>query len=185
MTRDDEINQRYFGWMYDLVCAGKRFRRSSFKKVLTYLHQVDFCYTIAMDENRESDGIDLRYRFGYENDISDHEIASVLDNRPCSVLEMMVALSLRCEENIMDDPDIGNRTGLWFWEMMKSLGLYSMSDSRFSKKQADIIVQRFLNREYGRDGQGGLFTISAPPRDMRSVEIWYQMMWHLDETAEN
>lgn len=50
-------------------------------------------------------------------------IASYLDNRPCSVLEMIIALAIRLEEHIMDDPDIGNRTGQWFWDMIVSLGL--------------------------------------------------------------
>ena len=34
----------------------------------------DFVYIIPMDENREVDGLDLRYRFGYECDVDDEEI---------------------------------------------------------------------------------------------------------------
>ena len=77
---------------------------------------------IPMDGNRAEDGIDLRYRFGHEQHYSDAMVASFLDDRPCSVLEMMIALSIRCEEHIMDDPDVGNRTGQWFWSMIASLG---------------------------------------------------------------
>lgn len=182
MTRD-EAAEMYFDWMYGLVCRGKRFKRASYRKLFHCLHATEFYYILPMDENRESDGFDLRYRFGYENDIPDYAIANLLDDRKCSVLEMMVALCLRCEESIMDDPEIGDRTGQWFWEMIESLGLSSMSDSRFVRKRADGIIGRFLKREYGSDGAGGLFTVSKPPRDLRSVEIWYQMMWHLDEAS--
>ena len=41
---------------------------------------------------------------------------------------MMIALAIRCEEHIMDDPDAGDRTGQWFWSMLVSLGLGSMDE---------------------------------------------------------
>ena len=37
-----------------------------------------------------------------------------------------------------------------------------------------------LNRDYGRDGKGGLFTIEHCRYDMRDIEIWYQANWYLD-----
>lgn len=112
MTRS-ELNSEYFDWMCQLVCNRRYTRGLSYQKLLRFLHNVDFNYTIEMDGNREEDGIDLRYRFGYENSYENAMISSYLDNSPCSVLEMMIALAIRCEEHIMDDPDIGNRTGQW------------------------------------------------------------------------
>lgn len=176
-----ELNQSYFAWMCQLVSNERYSKRLSYRKLLTHLHEVEFTYTLPMDGNRAEDGIDLRYRFGYENDYSEPMIASGLDDRPCSVLEMMIALSMRCEEQIMDDPDIGNRTGQWFWDMIDNLGLGNMSDSKFDNSYVDEVLQRFLNRDYKRNGEGGLFTINRRGLDMRSVEIWYQMCWHLQE----
>ncbi|MBQ3692267.1 MAG: hypothetical protein II931_02980 [Clostridia bacterium] len=184
MTKQD-LKKEYFNWMYGLVCSDKRFRKTSYKKLLKYLHSVEFSYIICMDGNRAEDGVDLRYRFGYENSIPDYEIADGLDDRPCSILEMMTALSIRCEENIMDNPEIGDRTGQWFWGMIKSLGLYFMDDSEFERSEADKIIRRFLNHEYESNGKGGLFTVRNCRRDLRSVEIWYQAMWYLDEVLEN
>lgn len=183
MTRQN-LNNEYFNWMYNLVCSEKSFKSVSYRTLLTYLNKTEFNYILPMDGNRAEDGTDLRYRFGYENDIPDYEIAAYLDNRPCSILEMMVALSIRCEENIMDNPDIGNRTGQWFWSMIKSLGLYSMNDSHFERNKADKIIKRFLNRDYKINGEGGLFTIPNYRKDLRYVEIWYQAMWYLDEVLE-
>ena len=81
----------------------------------------------------------------------------------------------------MDDPEIGNRTGQWFWGMLVSLGLGSMSDARFDPVAVDDILGRFLDHDYSPDGRGGLFTVREPRFDMRSVEIWYQMNCYLNE----
>ena len=149
MTRD-ELNSEYFDWMCRLVLDPRYSRRVSYRKLLRFLHSVDFTYTISMDGNREEDGVELRYRFGYDNSYESAMISAYLDARPCSVLEMMIALAIRCEEHIMDDPDIGNRTGQWFWNMIVSLGLNSMTDARFDEEYADEVIERFLNREYER-----------------------------------
>jgi len=164
--------------MYQLV-VDNRYSKS-YRKLFARLHDTEFTYTIPMDGNRAEDGIDLRYRFGREHDYSDAMVDSFLDDRPCSILEMMIALSIRCEEHIMDDPDIGNRTGQWFWSMLVSLGLGSMDDRKFDRHRVDIILERFLDREYGRNGEGGLFTVNNG-RDMRRTEIWYQMNYYLSE----
>lgn len=180
MTRDDVINE-YFNWMYDLVCGHKRV---SYRKLMSRLHDIEFTYTIPMDGNRAEDGINLRYRFGQECEYDDFIIAAYLDDKPCSVLEMIVALAIRLEEHFMDDPDVGNRVSQWFWEMIDSLGLSRMNDSRFDMKEVDDIIDIFLNREYKRNGEGGLFTIEHCDRDLRSVEIWYQMCWYLNSVLD-
>ncbi len=179
-----ELNDMYFEWMYHIVCDDNRYtKRFSYRRLLHCLHDIPFTFIIPMDGNRAEDGIDLRYRFGYENQIDGSAIATFLDDKKCSVLEMMIALAIRCEEHIMDDPDIGNRTGQWFWNMIINLGLGQMSDGRFNDRKAREIVDIFLNREYEQNGSGGLFTLKHSHRDMRNVEIWYQMNWYLNEIA--
>lgn len=178
MVRDDVLNE-YFDWMCQLVSDKQYIGDRSYRKLLSKLHNIPFTYTIDMDGNRAADGIDLRYRFGYERNYEDYIIASFLDDKPCSVLEMIVALALRCE-TIMEDPDYGDRTGEWFWGMIESLGLEFMDDTSFNRDYVDDVIDIFLSRDYGRDGRGGLFTIKHPKRDLRTVEIWYQMNWYLD-----
>lgn len=181
---NDELNNSYFEWMYRLISDERCPKRVTYHKLLRYLHDTDFAYTIPMDGNRAEDGIDLRYRFGYENSYEDRIIAACLDYRPCSILEMMVALAIRCEEHIMDDPDIGNRTGQWFWSMISNLGLKHMSDEKFDSEYVDSVISKFLNREYRRNGEGGLFKVENSRRDLRSAEIWYQMCWYLDDIMQ-
>jgi hypothetical protein len=159
------------------IIGKKRNRR----KLLLFLNDTEFIYTLHMDGNRAEDGISLRYRFGYECDIEEPVIACYLDDRPCSTLEMMVALCVRCEEHIIGNPEIGDRTGQWFWGMVDNLGFGNMDDDHFDVSVANDILQRFFNHEYDRDGKGGLVTVRHSQYDLRSVEIWYQMMWYLDE----
>lgn len=176
-----ELNAKYFNWMCQLVSIRRYTHGRSYRKLLKFLHTVDFYYSVPLDSNREADGIDLRYRFGYENSYGESMIAVYLDNRPCSVLEMMTALAIRCEQSIMDDPDIGDRAGQWLWNMLVNLGLEGMDDEHYDEDYTDKVVRRFLNREYKRNGEGGLFTVNHSGRDLRDVEIWYQMCWYLDE----
>ena len=177
-----DIVNEYFEWMYDRVCGD---RRTSYRRLLSHLHNIEFTYILPMDGNRAEDGIDLRYRFGYENDIPDSVIAACLDVEPCSVLEMMVALAIRCEEHIMSDPDIGDRAGQWFWTMLTNLGLAYMNDFKCDEDEVDIVISNLLHREYKRDGSnGGLFRFVNCDRDLRNVEIWYQAMWYLDDVLK-
>ena len=180
MKRADVRNE-YFEWLSNLVCDRRAPRQLSFTKLLAQLHDIDFRYSIIRDQNRAEDGIALRYRFAMSNGYSDslNIVMGYLD-QPCSVLEMMIALSIHCEEDIMDDPQIGNRTGQWFWGMIINLGLGSMIDSRYDKRFVNIAINRFLDRKYEPDGSGGLFTIRNCDHDLRTVEIWYQLCWYLD-----
>ena len=171
----NNILEEYFEWLYDLVSKD---RNIAYRRLLTYLSNTPFIYSLQKDENRAKDGLDLRLRFGFE--IGELEDVTSYIKEPCSVLEMMVALAIRCEESIMDDPDIGDRTSQWFWNMIVNLGLGSMSDDRFDSDFVNYVIDRFLNREYEPDGRGGLFTIRNCEYDLRTVEIWHQLCWYLD-----
>jgi len=166
-------HREYFEWLFDLVCGKRYAKEVSFRKLLIFLHETEFEYSIPNDANRARDGISLRHRFSLS-------FSDPVPEGPCSVLEMMVALAIRCEEDIADDPQLGDRTGQWFWGMVVNLGLGSMIDSRFDEELAKEIVYRFLDREYEPDGRGGLFTIRDIDRDLRKVEIWYQMCWYVN-----
>lgn len=179
MTRH-ELNKMYFDWMCCLLSSGRRYSSMLYSQLLLHLHNIPFRYSIPMDGNRETDGIDLRYRFARDTCQNDAVVAKCLDVYPCSVLEMMVALAIRMEEHIMEDADIGDRTGEWFWEMIVSLGLESMTDSRYDPQYVDYVIERFLDREYTRNGEGGLFTVQYSKQDMRTLDIWYQMCAYIE-----
>ena len=99
------------------------------------------------------------------------------------MLEMMIALAIRCEETIMDDPRYGNRTKQWFWNMTKSLGLNYMNDYFFDRDKFHEIMDKFSKRDYKPDGEGGLFTIRGCRKDLRKHDIWTQLCWYLDSIS--
>lgn len=179
MTRNT-LNKEYLAWLIHFVYDDQFAKRNAYHSLLRHLHEIDFNYILEMDGNRAEDGMDLRYRFAYENNYPGSMVATYLDDHPCSVLEMMVALSIRCEEHIMEDDEIGDRTGQWFWNMIVNLGLGQMTDEKYNQNTVDRVIDRFLNRDYDRNGKGGLFTVEEKGIDMRTVDIWYQMNFYLD-----
>jgi hypothetical protein len=172
------IGDEYFEWLFNIVCE-QRYFRPIYRKLLEHLHETEFTYLMLRDRNRAEDGENLRYRFAIEKD---YDVSSVLTDLsgPCSVLEMMVALAIRCEEQIADDPQYGNRTGQWFWKMVVNLGLGPMTNDMYDRRVVESILQTFLDREYKPDGEGGLFRIRDCDVDLRHVEIWHQLCWYLD-----
>ena len=174
---ENNVTIDYFNWMYNLVCRNRYSKNISFKKLFSYLNDTKFTYSIRMDLNRAKDGTELRRRYANE-----FKIANIYDRicGPCSVLEMMIALAIRCEETIMDDENFGDRTDQWFWDMMKNLGLGHMDDDEFDEEYVSDVITRFLNRDYEPDGRGGLFFVRNCDIELRDVEIWIQMLWYLD-----
>lgn len=102
-----ETENAYFEWLIEHVCGGRYNKLLRYRRLLLWLHKTEFIYSNPMDSNRVDDAVDFRRRFGYLG--KEHS---------CSVLEMMVALAVRCEEHIMGNQEIGDRTGEWFWEMI-------------------------------------------------------------------
>ena len=176
MTFKDRINDEYFDWLCEVVDSKRFSKHVSYKKLLMHLHNIEFTWFIPYDDNRADDGIMLRRKYALAH--HDEELSDYISG-PCSVLEMMAALAIRCEESIMDDTLFGNRTGQWFWGMIRNLGLSPMNDSNFDAEFVDDVIARFLNREYEPDGKGGLFTIKNCNHDLRTVEIWRQLSWYL------
>ena len=100
----------------------------------------------------------------------------------CTVLEMFVKLAIRCDEDVMYDAEYGNRVDKWFWEFLDGLGLTKFNNRNYVSEDVDRILDDFNNRHYGKKGgRGCAFDVRKPLRDMQTTEIWYQMMWWLNE----
>lgn len=167
-----DIFEEYKNWIREVI-------GNIDQTMFDFLMHREFVWIMPMDSNRFDDGISLRYCFGAEKRIPQTVIASQLDIFPCTMLEMIVALSIKMEE-IMANDEIGNRTGLWFDQMVDNLGLTKLRGSDFTNGTADRIIDIFLNRKYSSDGSGGLFKTQDPRIDQRKIEIWYQMNHYLN-----
>jgi len=179
-----DIRKEYLKWLCSLVNAGPE------RHLLWYkLHSMAFSWSIERDENRAEDGKYLRYLYSIErteSGLSSEEIEEYLSG-PCSVMEFLVGLASRIENDIMYDADEEDRTWKWFWEMIENLGLDKFDDDHYSDVQVDAIVMRFLDRKYDEFGNGNIFKISkkAGPLSgplsgplLKNLEIWSQVhLW--------
>lgn len=166
---DNFILNDYFDWLYFMVVPNG----GKFRKLLTMLHTMEFKYFVEYDENRASDGVNLRWY--YVDDGGDDEILRWKE--PCTVLEMLIALAMHMDKIVGDrELDIVH----WFWLMLDNLDLAWMEDVKYDKTYVYGRVAMFLDREYEPDGNGNIIYIPDSPDDLRDVEIWNQMCWYLD-----
>lgn len=169
-----DIKAEYFEWLYTSVGCKEH------KRLLHWLFRTPFRAVHKMDKNRISDGLKLREEFIENTNWSiDDMLHAFKSFKSCSILELMIALAKRIESD-MSDPDYGDRTVIWFWEMIKSLGLYEMTDENYDQSYTQVTVDTFLKKEYGADGKGSLFTIKNPDIDVRTLDIWYQMSLYIN-----
>ena len=182
------IKEEYFDWLCAQVGAN---RPPGYRKLCSQLHQKIFRWKIHNDDNRCYDGQALRDQFVelLHLDESHVEVRYFLKG-DCTVLEMLVALAKRIDEQMFDLKSHENRTGKWFLEMITNLRLDGCADSTtrddrldpVAEAAVDDVLERFMERTYDFYGRGGLFPLKRrPPEDQTDVEIWYQLMRYLDE----
>lgn len=178
----NQIRNDYKNWLIGLTCSWCS-SHGNYTRLMEYLYSREFIPVYCNDENRAKDGIEMRFRFVESTGIPGYSYRDVYNylTDGCSMLEMMAALARRCEDHIMGDPDIGDRSGVWFFDMITNMHLDEMSDEHFDISIAEQIVDNVINHNYAPNGDGGLFSINNPNIDMRKAEIWYQMNWHLGE----
>jgi hypothetical protein len=165
---------RYFKWLVNKVNA-----KSEDVPLLHFLFTEEFWWdpSIPTDSSRAEDGIDLRALYFDETD-EDFDL-----DEPCTVLEMLIALALRIERDIMGEPgyDYPER---WFWTMIKNLGLSDERGGLFSENYCSNVIENWLSRKYDSNGYGGLFPLKYPHSDQRKIPIWDQMSAYLNEMEE-
>lgn len=177
----------YFNWLCNQVEIGDHKGRSYFI-LAKLLHEKEFYAVLPLDENRIEDGKQMRRDWFTQVELvrgifdkDEERLKYPLDSLdgPCSVFEMLVCFAKRIEEDIMDDSAHGDRTAVWFWEMIDNLGLSICSDDIIDLEMQDkinYVIHRVLDRSYSRDGKGGLWPLPGySTKDQRKVELWYQM----------
>ena len=149
-----------------------------YQKLINDLYYTEFTYFLAMDSNRAEDGINLRWKFAAENEWPIEIIEEYFRNRPCSVLEMMIALAIRCFTVFDESGDVRFIPQL-ISEMLSNMGLIDQVDDEYDPYETDLKVSVFLDRQYEKNGSGGLFIINNPELDLRSMDLWMQLNWYL------
>lgn len=146
------------------------------------LHNIEFTYILGRDDNREEDGVDLREDYKVPS-CFDADIEEAFYAHWCSVLEMMVALSIRVDKEYIGDP-AEEHPEAFFMEMIKNLGLDRMVNGRYREEDVNHIIYRWLDRKFDRDGRGSPFPLKHNIRDQRKLEIWDQMISYIGENYD-
>ncbi len=172
----DELEQQYYIWLTNFISRW----RDTHSKLIRQLYEMPFRVTLLMDENRVEDGLALRTRFVYETGLGVVERDMLKFQRPCSILEVMIGLIIRFEEEYVIDDLIEDPIGAWFGEMINSLGLMLDDDTVFDSdlNRVKLILLIFLDRAYYPEGRGGLFYIPGTDEDMTKIELWRQIMMY-------
>lgn len=167
----------YFNFLCKIV--GKA---NQYSQLLRLLNRIDFYSLVPNDDNRGADGVHLREMFCDEE--GSHYDSSLCPSGPCTMLEMLIGLSMRLEFETAQSKYEKN-PGEWFWILIDNLGLLHLDNAAFyhgaSIDEVLDKVKVFLEREYTYSGEGGLFPLKYPKNDQRLVEIWYQMSAYVME----
>ena len=137
-----------------------------------------FRWSVDNDDNRAEDGLQLRSIFIEDEGWNTNPFFE----ESCSVLEMLIALAIRIENDIMWDGET-NKTPKWFWEMFDNLGFNNVDVDDY-----EFVIDAFLDRTGYKYGFGVLFPLKEngkkQHRNWKKVEIWEQAQSYLMENYE-
>lgn len=173
----------YYNWLCMLIGLNKNIPKRNYTELVFALHRIEFRPIMSLDNNRGTDGLQLRVDF-----MNEHGAWGSATNRgPCSFLEFLVALAKRMSFLMHGEGNQG-QTAYYFWKMIGNLGLDKVTDDRWFTANGDFFVEdavwRINERQYQKDGTGGIFPLRNPKEDQRKVEIWYQMNAWLIENSD-
>lgn len=169
----------YILWLSDIINLESKDECGGYYFLIKALYKKEFYWTNDMDENRSDEGKELRVIFSDE---------CGLDNVPdeingaCSVLEMMISLSRRWNQEVSE----GNEdcTDVYFWKMIKNLGLEGCTDDKFDPEMVREKLDILLDREYPDNGKGSLFPLKKSKESQKNIELWYQLQNYLIENYD-
>ena len=139
--------------------------------LVSALAEVEFVWRHPMDENRAIDGLELRSDFEYETGEYLDKTSGLIPQ--CSMFEMLAALAIRCENQLMRNSLLGDRTSKWFFEFLDNLGILECNE-----RDVDHIVDvchDFMN------GRKDMFPLKKRGIKQKNEQIWKQLMAYLNE----
>lgn len=167
----EPLNGEYLGWLIDQVQDGKEI-----ETLLAILHEREFVWLVPNDDNRCSDGFELRQEF-----LGDPWDPNTLGAPEfVTVLEVLIGLSRRLAFQA------GGSEATWARQLIHNLGLQGMVGpvNERCMAQIDEVLENLVWRRYNPDGEGGFFPLAYPKQDQRDVELWYQMSAYILELEE-
>jgi len=171
---NSSLAEDYLQWLEPQIRDEFVNRGATYRHMLECMFDKDYVWLVPNDDNRLQDGLDLRAEFCFSHNVQpDH----VLTHKPSSFLEVLIGLSRRLAFVAGGTPQG------WAWQLIVNLELPNMTDplSRYKVRKLNDIMDTTIFRTYQPNGLGGFFRLSWPERDMRKVELWYQMAAYISE----
>jgi hypothetical protein len=160
----------YYLWLIAQIGVPEK-NRNTYNDLFMRLHETEFVWIVPHDDNRLQDGVELRNEFLNGRHIPD------LEERPISILEVLIALSRRVSWTTDRSPEF------WAWQLLDNLRLTKSSDPLVGRKaeRVEEILETLIWRTYEQDGNGGFFPLQFPQDDQTKREIWDQMNAYVNE----
>jgi hypothetical protein len=169
------LDELYLTWLYSQIGSVNLKNPSrTHWSLAKQLYTKEFLWFIPNDDNRSADGKDLRYEFLEVADLE--ELDPIWLGLPCSMLEMMIALTRHLSFQAEGEPHD------WFWQLIENLDIPPCDDRLYNDDlhdEIEDILDRVIWRTYDSNGNGGLFPMQSADKDQRKVEIWYQLSAYL------
>lgn len=143
---DTKMGLMYYDYLTSLIDVDDK--NMLYETLLQHLYNVEFKWLekIPLDRNRAVDGIDLRKNYinlfvsssGNDVNLEVMEFENLMNDRPCSVLEMLVAFANRLTQIITLD------ISQYFWMFIDNLGLGWATEYDFDIDIVDRILYDFM-----------------------------------------
>lgn len=170
----EPIDSLYFNWLCAKVIRYEvKTPSTSYDLLLSKLHDTEYIWVLIGDDNRAADGVQLRSDFMNTFMYEDEDVDLGWLHMGCSMLELLLALSVRLQFQT------GINVDIWFWHLIENLGMTRFNDSAINDIYIDEILYNLMWRQYDSLGRGGLFPLLETNNDQTKVEIWYQMHEYL------
>lgn len=179
------MRHEYFEWLVSKVTSPAVPDDAQARNVLQVLRDIRIQgLPMADDAPRLEDGKQLRIDFIDETGMTVQSYDDVLDPEFgfCTVLELLVALSMRMDDIMRDPLDPCSSVPSWFWGMVSTMvgqPFYPCSYWTFSVNTSAAVVvaessMKFLGRQYDPTGHNGNIFTDMSGVDLRAIDIWAQ-----------
>lgn len=139
------------------------------RNLISVLAEVEFVPRHPMDENRAKDGIELRSDFEYETGEYLDKGSGLMSS--CTFFEMIAALAIRCENQMMRNTSLGNRTSKWFFEFLSNLDILGCDDVEYIVDSCELFME----------GRKDMFPLKNRRIKQSNEQIWKQLTAYINE----
>jgi len=188
MAKVIKVKDSYFNYLMSLISSDEVNAAQEYYNLCLLFFETPFTVLNPMDENRVQKAEEMRDIWLDNIKVKDErlklEYANDLAVSPTSFLEVLVAMCVNAEDQILSAP---NTASTLFWDLVDNLVEYGTFGTAYHKA-SDILtdekwcaftestmkasIKKVLTRTYHEDGKGGLFPMKKPHKNQRKLDMW-------------